>query len=251
MKLESNIKNMALVLTIISIVAGGALAAVNSITSRQIEKINKENLDKGIKEVLGVGENDSLSVSEETDSATGYVFYTTDRGTAVKTTSNGFGGPIEILTGFDTEGTILGYKVLSHAETPGLGAKVSEWFQKGQKGDIIGKNPGQCNLTVSKDGGDIDAITASTITSRAFLRGVQAAYDSKFGEGADALSGASKQEHQCKGECGDKCEGKCKGDCKDEHKKHDGQTGATKQHHGKKHDGHTGATKQKKGGHHK
>ena len=195
MKLESNIKNMTMVLTIISVVAGGALAAVNSITSKQIEKINAENLSKGIKEVLRVETDDSLNVIEETDSVSGFTFYTTNKGVAIKTSGNGFGGPIEILTGFDEEGTILGYQILSHAETPGLGAKVSEWFQKGQKGDIIGKNPGQCNLTVSKDDGDIDAITASTITSRAFLRGVQAAYDSKFTKATtDAQSGATKKE---------------------------------------------------------
>jgi len=71
---------------------------------------------------------------------------------------------------------------LSSAETPGLGAKANTWFQKGQKGDIVGKNPGTCNFTVSKDGGEIDAITASTITSRAFLGAIKKAYDELYGD---------------------------------------------------------------------
>ena len=77
--------------------------------------------------------------------------------------------------GFDPEGKILGYTLLEHAETPGLGAKADKWFQKGEKGDIIGKSP-EKQLTVSKDGGEVDAITASTITSRAFLKAVNNAY---------------------------------------------------------------------------
>ena len=83
------------------------------------------------------------------------------------------GGKLTVLVGFSDEGTIKGYTVLDHAETPGLGAKAGFWFQKGEKGDIIGKNPGEKELTVSKDGGDVDAITASTITSRAYTEAVK------------------------------------------------------------------------------
>ncbi|MBP5619270.1 MAG: FMN-binding protein, partial [Bacteroidaceae bacterium] len=60
------------------------------------------------------------------------------------------------------------------------------------KGSILGKNPSKNNLTVSKDGGEVDAITASTITSRAFLRCVNAAYEA-LSVSADAESGATKQ----------------------------------------------------------
>ena len=98
-----------------------------------------------------------------------------------------------MLVGFNPEGTILGYTLLEHAETPGLGAKADKWFQKGGKGDIIGKSPSE-PLTVSKDGGQVDAITASTITSRAFLMAVNNAYNAyKVTPAADAESGASKQ----------------------------------------------------------
>ena len=65
------------------------------------------------------------------------------------------------------------------------------WFQKDGKGSIIGKNPSTDNLTVSKDGGSVNAITASTITSRAFLLAVNNAYNA-YKKGADSNSGATK-----------------------------------------------------------
>ncbi len=189
-KLKSSLTNMLVVLTVITIVAAGVLASVNAVTAPQIEKINAENLAAGIKAVMG---NDDIKVSEpwEVDAFTAYDI--NDRqgnllGKAVVSTENGFGGPLKVLVGFNTDGDILGYTVLEHAETPGLGAKAGEWFQD----KIIGMNPGVNNFTVSKDGGEVDAITASTITSRAFLRAIQNAYD-KIITGQDVTSGASQQ----------------------------------------------------------
>lgn len=191
-KLESSLTNMLAVLTVIAVVAGSVLAYVNSVTAPQIEKINADNLAAGIKAVMG---SDQIQVAEpqEVDGFTAYAITDASAqslGTAIVTTENGFGGPLKVLVGFDTEGTILGYTVLEHAETPGLGAKAGEWFQD----KIIGKNPGLCNFTVSKDGGEIDAITASTITSRAFLLAIQNAYD-KLKEGQDGQTGATQQAH--------------------------------------------------------
>ena len=168
-----------------------------------IEKINADNLAAGIKEVMG---SDKINVAEpqqKTATVAGkektfIVYDVTDEsgaklGKAVQTSENGFGGELQVLVGFDQEGTILGYTILQHAETPGLGAKADNWFQKGQKGDIIGKTPAE-PLTVSKDGGQVDAITASTITSRAFLLAVNNAYNAYVGAlNTDAETGASKQ----------------------------------------------------------
>ena len=95
--------------------------------------------------------------------------------------------------GFDAEGNIIDYSLLSHAETPGLGSKAADWFKKGGKGDITGKNPGQAPLAVTKDGGQIDAITASTITTRAFLQAVNNAYAVYMRQDVDTSSGASRQ----------------------------------------------------------
>lgn len=167
-KLESTWYNMAIVLTAIAAVAGAALGYVNNITSLTIEAIKAQQEKDAELQVLNGQE-----------------------GTAIKITDpKGFGGALTVMVGLAQDGTILGYKVLESSETPGLGAKAQDWFQKGQKGDVIGKQAG--NLTVSKDGGDVDAITASTITSRAFLRCINAAYQS-LSESSDAQSGASQQ----------------------------------------------------------
>ena len=192
-KLKSSLINMVVVLTLITVVAGAALAYVNHATSAQIEKIKAENLAKGIKQVMGVDLNADFQYT--TQEVGDYTFYHSDLGTAVQSTTNGFGGPLKVLVGFDNEGNVLGYTILEHAETPGLGAKAADWFQKGQKGDITGKNPGQTKVTVSKDGGDIDAITASTITSRAFLLAVQNAYEElNKQKNPDGTSGATQQQ---------------------------------------------------------
>lgn len=191
-KLESTWYNMAGVLTVIALIAGAALGYVNELTKGPIEEIKAQQLADGIKKVLCA---DELSVSTTDEIEGGTIIYRTDKGIAVKTADpKGFGGTLTVLVGFDNEGTIMGYQVLESSETPGLGAKASFWFQKGQKGDIIGKNPATNNMTVSKDGGEVDAITASTITSRAFLRAVNAAYAAyKGGQQNDVTSGASVQ----------------------------------------------------------
>ena len=198
-KLPSTLPNMLCVLTLISVIAAGALAYVNKITAGPIEENKARTLAEGINSVLGVTDaqvQDTKTVQDA--NGNDVILYSTDKGMAVQAVDpNGFGGTLKVLVGFSEEGTIKGYTVLEHAETPGLGAKASFWFQKGEKGDIIGKNPGEKELTVSKDGGDVDAITASTITSRAFLRAVNVAFHAYAGASAsaDAQSGASGQQH--------------------------------------------------------
>lgn len=136
---------------------------------------------------------------------------------------------MNVLVGFDKEGNIIDYSLLSHAETPGLGSKAADWFKKGGKGDITGMNPGQKALVVNKDGGQIDAITASTITTRAFLKAVNNAYAAYSGQNVDGSSGATQQvsetaaddpkaaKAQCEGTqdcCGQACDSAaCKAAC--------------------------------------
>ena len=188
-KLKSTLPNMAIVLTSIAVVAGLALGYVNSITAEPIKQIKAQQLSDGIKAVLAA---DEVKVEAPDTLESGAVLYRTDKGVAVQATDpNGFGGKLTVLVGFNDEGLIQGYQVLETSETPGLGAKAGEWFQKDQKGDIIGKNPGEKELAVSKDGGEVDAITASTITSRAFLRCVNAAYAALSEVKEDAQTGAS------------------------------------------------------------
>lgn len=187
-KLESTLPNMAIVLTSIAVIAGLALGYVNSVTAGPIEEIKAQQLADGIKAVLAA---DELTVESPDTLESGAVVYRTDKGVAVQASDpNGFGGKLTVLVGFNSEGLIQGYRVLETSETPGLGAKAGDWFQKGQKGDIIGKQAG--NLTVKKDGGEVDAITASTITSRAFLRCVNSAYEALSTQ-EDAQTGATQQ----------------------------------------------------------
>lgn len=196
-KLTSTWYNMALVLTVISIIAAGALAYVNALTQGPIAEINQKNLQAGIKKVLCAPEAKVTATDSLLDvkGQLAAIRYTTDSGVAVQATDhNAFGGDLTVLVGFADDGSIKGYTILQSAETPGLGAKAAEWFQQGQKGSIIGMNPSKNNMTVSKDGGDVDAITASTITSRAFLRAVCQAYQQFSGQTCcDALTGASAQ----------------------------------------------------------
>ena len=196
-KLPSTLPNMLCVLTLISVIAAGALAYVNKITAGPIEENKARTLAEGINSVLGVSDAQVQQTTEAEDAnGNPVVIYATNQGVAVQAIDpNGFGGTLKVLVGFDEAGSIKGYTILEHAETPGLGAKAGDWFQKGQKGDIIGKNPGQKELTVSKDGGDVEAITASTITSRAFLRAVNMAFHAYAGASAtDGQTGASQQQ---------------------------------------------------------
>lgn len=185
-KLESSLTNMVLVLTGVAVIIGGILAFVNHITEGPISEQAKLALAEGIKSVMGGGDltvvkTDTVRQNDPKGKEMTYIIYQTqnaqkqDLGAAVESTTGGFGGNLKVLVGFDPQGNVLGYTLLEHAETPGLGAKADKWFQKGEKGNIIGKNPAE-PLTVSKDGGQVDAITASTITSRAFLLAVNNAY---------------------------------------------------------------------------
>ena len=195
---------MVLVLTGVAVVMGGILAYVNHLTEGPIAQQKEKALADGIKAVmvcddLVVTQTDTVLRNDAKGKELTYIIYNVknaqgnDLGAAVESTTGGFGGNLKVLVGFNPEGSILGYTLLEHAETPGLGAKADKWFQKGGKGDIIGKSPSE-PLTVSKDGGQVDAITASTITSRAFLMAVNNAYNAyKVTPAADAESGASKQ----------------------------------------------------------
>ena len=201
-KLESSLLNMVLVLTGVAVVMGGILAYVNHLTEGPISEQKERALADGIKAVmvcddLVVTKTDTVR-KDDNGKEQVYIIYQTqdkqgrDLGAAVESTTGGFGGDLKVLVGFDTEGSILGYTILETAETPGLGAKADMWFQKGGKGDIIGKDPAE-PLTVSKDGGKVDAITASTITSRAFLLAVNNAYKAYKVAPVDAASGATKK----------------------------------------------------------
>jgi electron transport complex protein RnfG len=179
-KLESNLKNMILSLLMISAVMAAALGMVYGVTKEPIEKAVKIKEIQAVKEVLPAFDNDPTTEQKTID---GLVFYPATKdgkpaGCAVKTfTDKAFNGRFDLMIGFRTDGTINNIVVLEQKETPGLGSKMKEPKFKDQFNNInICVLPGQV-VKVKKDGGTIDAITASTITSRAFCDGVQKAYD--------------------------------------------------------------------------
>lgn len=207
-KLESSLKNMLLVLTLVTAISVAILAYVNALTQAPIAEAQANILKEAIGKVVPEFDNNPAEEGEVIElSGQSIKLYPAIKegiyvGSAVEAAAPGYGGAVKILVGFDAEGNIFGYSILAHSETPGLGSKVNEWFQKDGKGDIIGKNLKDGELTVTKDGGSVDAITASTITSRAFLKAVQTAYLAFKGnvKEANAASGASQQVKSDKGE---------------------------------------------------
>ena len=182
-KLQSSFKNMLLSLTLIALVAAAALAGVYMLTKDPIAAAMTEKQQNAIMQVLPDVEGDiRIAEAEESNGVTLYKAYVGEEwiGTAVEASTEGnqnmpFGGTFRLMVGFDQVGNVVNYEVLEQAETPGLGALMTTWFKS--KSNILGKNPATTNFSVSKDGGDVDAITASTITSRAFLEVVVKAYN--------------------------------------------------------------------------
>lgn len=176
-KLESTFKNMLLSLLFISMGMSAALGFVYSLTKEPIEKANKMKEVQAVTEVLPEFDNDPTLDIKSLD---GLDYYTATKagevvGYAVKSyTDKGFSGHFTMMVGFEPDGTIHNITILDHKETPGLGTKMKEPKFKDQ---FPGKNPGDFKLKVKKDGGPVDAITAATISSRAFCDGVQRAFD--------------------------------------------------------------------------
>lgn len=202
-KIKSSLSNMLFVLVGFAVLIGALLALVNHLTEGPIAEKADKTLRDGIQTVMQAqeikvekpdtvrqmknGKQTAYVVHRVTD-ATGK-----DLGAAVESTVMGFGGDMKVLVGFGSDGRILGYTILQTSETPGLGMKADKWFQKDGKGNVIGKSPADGELAVNKDGGDVDAITASTITSRAFLKAVNQAYAAYAHPVIDGNSGASSQ----------------------------------------------------------
>ena len=194
-KLESTFKNMVLSLVIISMVAAGALAGVYILTEKNIALQEAQKQQAAILAVLPEG--CTVAEPEEVEGLTIYKAFKDDQwiATAVETSEVGFDGPQVIMVGLDAEGKVLDYVVLKQTETPGLGAHIDHWFKDaiGNR-SIIGKKAGA--LAVTKDGGEVDAITAATISSRAFLKAINKAYDAIAAQSVEAATGATQLQEQ-------------------------------------------------------
>jgi Na+-translocating ferredoxin:NAD+ oxidoreductase subunit G len=185
-KRESTFTSMVVTLFAVTFIAAAALGFVYDFTKDAIElskmKAQSEAIKKVLPEFEELGQTWKVAVSLQGDSLEFFPAFKNGEkvGVAVKTyTNNGFSGYISIMAGIDSSGNLSGFEVLEHAETPGLGSKMGAWFSNREKPgqSVIGKNPVTHQFKVKKDGGDFDAITASTITSRAFLEALVRAYD--------------------------------------------------------------------------
>ncbi|MBS4057208.1 MAG: RnfABCDGE type electron transport complex subunit G [Bacteroidales bacterium] len=181
-KRESNFVNMVSTLLVISAVAAISLGAVYNLTKSPIEMARQKKQEEAIKQVLPAFDRLELIKVKSIDLPDSLQFnmaYKGDAfvGAAVNTfTNKGFGGNIKLMVGLLPDGSINNISVLEHKETPGLGDKMSknksDWSLQ-----FNGKNPATFALKVKKDGGQVDAITAATISSRAFTDAVKRAYE--------------------------------------------------------------------------
>ena len=167
MAVKSNLVNMVLVLGLVCLVCSGLLGGAYVLTKEPIAAAAAEKTNKAIAQVLPhftdaeYNADAHYYTAKDGENLVGY---------AIESTVVGFGGPLSLMVGITPDGVVYNTSVLSHAETPGLGAKcntdarfMDQWR---------GFNPSVKKLAVSKDGGDVDAITASTITSRAYTQAV-------------------------------------------------------------------------------
>lgn len=207
-KLSSTLPNMLLSLGGICVVVSGILALVNRVTTAPIAEAEMRAKVEAIRavappfdnnpfaeklRVLPEGESDSLTV------------YPAKKGNALvgfaieSYTQKGFSGLIRVMVGFDVAGHLVDFSVLQHSESPGLGSRIPEWFHEKSETDGIRDMRGldmkaSAPLAVSKDGGKVDAITAATISSRAFLDAVNRAWRTCSSMHSSATAPASTQE---------------------------------------------------------
>jgi electron transport complex protein RnfG len=184
-KIASTLPNMLLSLTLIAVIAAGLLAWVKTITDEPIRLAEEKKQTEALQQVLPAF--DTIE-TENDDDGTVYKAFQNQKwvGTAVQCTSMGFNGDVVVMVGFDSNHKLIDYVVLKQAETPGLGTKMVTWFKE----SLIGRVMNMASpLSVKQDGGDVQAITAATISSRAFLEAVNNAY--RIAMGHDATTAAT------------------------------------------------------------
>lgn len=199
--MESTLKNMVLVLFSVTLITSAVVGVVYKYTQDPIEKAKQEkirssltvilpqfdnNPAKDMQTVMADGTQEKIYTAKQADKVVGYAVETSSR--------EGYGGEIVLMVGFTPTGEIINIAVLSHNETPGLGAKMTD-AGNSLIVSLQGKNPSQIVMKVRKDGGDVDALTAATISSRAYTSAVERAYrvlrENVSLSGADSASGAT------------------------------------------------------------
>lgn len=192
-KLASTLPNMVLSLVGICTVVASLLATLNWLTIEPIAQAKAQAKTNALAAVLPPFDNNPsaegfrLLLEGEKDSLTIYPAISQGKavGYAIESyTDKGFSGRISVMIGIDSLGHLVDFSVLETNETPGLGTRISEWYRDGQKAagikDLRGLDlKAYYPLTLDKDGGKIDAITAATISSRAFMDAINRAYQAQ------------------------------------------------------------------------
>lgn len=199
--MKSTLFNMVAVLFGITLIASAGVGGINLLTEDKIAEANARAETEAVAAVLPAFDEktqtqltlNDLPVTVYTASSSGEAV-----GYAVKTLSkNGFGGAIALMAGFAPSGEVLNVRVLAQSETPGLGTKMAD---EGNPllASFQGRKPQDMKLAVKKDGGDVDALTAATISSRAYVDAMARAFEAFKqvawkADGSDAASGATQQ----------------------------------------------------------
>ena len=197
--MKSTLFNMVAVLFSITLIASAGVGAVNMITADAIAEAKAVATKQAIANVLP--EFDSSEQSEQTIDDMPIKVYTATKGDDVvgyaveSMTKDGFGGVIRMMVGFTADGKINNVNVLEQAETPGLGTKMCDQ-DNALLSSIQGRNSWEVEFKVKKDGGELDALTAATISSRAYYNAVARAYQAfavavGAKSSADGVSGAT------------------------------------------------------------
>ncbi|MBN2662536.1 MAG: RnfABCDGE type electron transport complex subunit G [Bacteroidales bacterium] len=187
--MKSTILSMSLVLLVIASLSSGLLAYVYSLTKDAIDLANKQKKIEALTQVMPEFYNspidEAYKIASDGDSLNCYLGKDANGeviGIAIETyTDKAFSGKFTVMVGLQPDGVIYNTIMLEHQETPGLGDKAeknkSDWSNQ-----YNGKNPSTNNIAVTKDGGEIDGITAATISSRAYSDAVQRAYNAYMNE---------------------------------------------------------------------
>ncbi len=203
--MQSNFKTMSLCLLLICLVCSALMAVVYAFTKAPVEVAEVRKTSMAIAKVVPEFDGEPLVCTVDVDGDE-HSYYSVSKdgevvGYAVEAVSSGFGGALKIMVGFTTEGIIHNVAVLDNSqETPGLGAKSKDEPFIGQFSKF---DPSVKKLSVTKDGGDVDAITAATITSRAFCVAVGnalAVYNSIISNCEDGSEDSSCEEGCLEGE---------------------------------------------------
>ena len=167
MKNITYIFRLTLILLMITSVVAGLLGFVNYLTEDKIAQNTAKKAQQAMQNVLPAESYEPLEVSKEGIKEA----YRCEAGYVVRVAKNGFGGEIDIMVGIDRNGAVTGIYIVGHSETASLGSNCEREDWRAQ---FIGATQA---LAVNKDGGEIDALTGATVTSRAVVEGVNLALE--------------------------------------------------------------------------